>query len=69
VPPACEKIHLISGNCSAEPLNSKLAIVRVVSVPSSISASVQKRLLPESSAGRIRAVYAPSCPRPINDTP
>jgi hypothetical protein len=39
VPPACEKIHLMSGNCSAEPLNSKLAIVRVVSVPSSISGS------------------------------
>jgi hypothetical protein len=37
VPPACEKIHLMSGNCSAEPLNSKLAIVRVVSVPRLIS--------------------------------
>ena len=27
----------MSGNCSAEPLNSKLAIVRVVSVPRLIS--------------------------------
>ena len=36
VPPACEKMKLMSGKRAAVPLKIRLAIVRVVSVPSSI---------------------------------
>ena len=39
VPPACEKIHWMSGKRCAVPLNRMLVMVRAVSVPSSITGS------------------------------
>ena len=51
VPPAWEKIQRMSGNRVAAPLNTRLAMVRVVSVPYSIAKSVISGSSPAQQIG------------------